>query len=180
MIGCGETIVGGLVGWRRRAPRARAEAEPLVSAETRRAETPKMGRRGRPRDAGGTRVPAPHPPGASAAAPANPAHPNVAAHAKAKAVLQKQKELAAKLASVPKLANPAAAPSGADAARKTALARALEVAAAAKSAKPAAATASAAPRALRLNAAGGGSTRTVTSSSRKSAGCPVQGEREDE
>ena len=99
-------------------------------------------------------IPPPHPPGASAAAPAKPALPNVDALAKAKAVLQKQKELAAKLASVPKLANPAAAPSGADAARKTALARALEVAAAAKSAKPAAATASAAPRALRLNAAG--------------------------
>ena len=96
----------------------------------------------------------PRPPGGVGAAPAKPALPNVDALAKAKAVLQKQKELAAKLASVPKLANPAAAPSAADAARKTALARALEVAAAAKSAKPAAATASAAPRALRLNAAG--------------------------
>ena len=101
-------------------------------------------------------IPPPHPPGASAAAPAKPALPNMDALAKAKAVLQKQKELAAKLASVPKLATPAAAPSAADAARQTALARALEVAAAAKSksAKPAPAAASAAPRALRLNAAG--------------------------
>ena len=117
-------------------------------------------------------VPPPHPPGASAAAPAKPALPNVDALAKAKAVLQKQKELAAKLASVPKLANPAAAPSGADAARKTALARALEVAAAAdpqnpprRRHSPRLAPCDSTPRARR-------STRTVTSSSRKSARCP--------
>ena len=97
----------------------------------------------------------PHPPGASAAAPAKPALPNVDALATAKAVLQKQKELAAKLASVPWLANPAAAPSGADAARTDRFGSGARGGRRGQIRHPGPpATASAAPRALRLNAAG--------------------------